>query len=142
MEASPGGGMDYYSKLVSKPPEGLDILLLPADPIVFAALAEAKVKYHMVYPHASLCSAYLHRIHRRGANPCDIHRFKADWHDNIHDCHYQPGCVHWQLQDRQYLIDVLSKIIHMEHLDDAIWAAIEKKIVAKAGSKVREYLPV
>ena len=134
MEVSPGGDMEYYVQLVTKPPVGLDIMLLPSDPIVHAALSSAGVKYHMVYPHPSLCSAYLRRIHRRGARTSDVHRFKADWVDSIHDCHYQPGCIHWQLHDKQYLIDVLPKIIHMEHLDDHVWAALEKKALAMAAS--------
>ncbi|ARV77460.1 hypothetical protein FDI21_gp251 [Pseudomonas phage Noxifer] len=129
LDVSTGGDIDYYVQLVTKPPAGLDILLLPADPIVMAALTHSGVRYHMVYPHASLCSAYLHRIHRRGATAADVHRFKAGWVDAVHDCHYQPGCVHWQLHDKQYLVDVLPKIIHMEHLDDHVWDALEKKVL-------------
>lgn len=129
LDISPGGDVDYYVELVTKPPAGLDILLLPADPIVLAALSLSEKRYHMVYPHVSLCSAYLHRIHRRGASVADVHCFKAGWVDAIHDCHFQPGCVHWQLQDKQYLVDVLPRIIHMEHLDDQVWAALESKVL-------------
>lgn len=62
-----------------------DIIFISSHKVVRDALAEAKIKFLLVYPHKALKNIWISRFRRRGSNEKFIEFISNNWKDFIYE---------------------------------------------------------